>query len=60
MIFKNVRDGRLLSQDSTFFGDLFPHAAQWEGELYARVVRPGPVNRCARQPDCVGSYSSKG
>jgi Arc/MetJ family transcription regulator len=25
---------RLLSEDSTFFGDLFPHAVQWAGELY--------------------------
>jgi Arc/MetJ family transcription regulator len=25
---------RLLSEDSTFYGDLFPHAVQWHGELY--------------------------
>ena len=25
---------RLLSEDSTFFGDLFPHAVQWRGELF--------------------------
>ncbi len=25
---------RLLSADSTFFGDLFPHAVHWAGELY--------------------------
>ncbi|MQA14957.1 MAG: type II toxin-antitoxin system VapB family antitoxin [Pseudonocardiaceae bacterium] len=25
---------RLLSEDSTFFGDLFPHAVHWSGELY--------------------------
>jgi Arc/MetJ family transcription regulator len=25
---------RLLSEDSTFFGDLFPHAVQWSGELF--------------------------
>jgi Arc/MetJ family transcription regulator len=25
---------RLLSEDSTFFGDLFPHAVQWAGELF--------------------------
>ena len=24
----------LLADDSTFFGDLFPHAVQWQGELY--------------------------
>ena len=24
----------LLAQDSTFYGDLFPHAVQWHGELY--------------------------
>lgn len=25
---------RLLSEDSTFYGDLFPHAVHWSGELY--------------------------
>ncbi|SHF42561.1 type II toxin-antitoxin system VapB family antitoxin [Streptoalloteichus hindustanus] len=25
---------RLLSSDSTFFGDLFPHAVAWRGELF--------------------------
>lgn len=25
---------RLLSSDSTFFGDLFAHAVQWKGELF--------------------------
>ncbi|MCK0090894.1 type II toxin-antitoxin system VapB family antitoxin [Rhodococcus sp. HNM0563] len=25
---------RLLSEDSTFYGDLFPHAVQWKGVLY--------------------------
>lgn len=24
----------LLARDSTFYGDLFPHVVQWEGELY--------------------------
>ncbi|MGI8578360.1 MAG: type II toxin-antitoxin system VapB family antitoxin [Nocardioidaceae bacterium] len=24
----------LLDEDSTFFGDLFAHVVQWEGELY--------------------------
>jgi Arc/MetJ family transcription regulator len=24
----------LLADDSTFFGDLFPHAVQWHGDLY--------------------------
>jgi Arc/MetJ family transcription regulator len=24
----------LLAEDSTFFGDLFPHVVQWHGELY--------------------------
>ncbi len=24
----------LLSRDSTFYGDLFPHVVQWDGELY--------------------------
>ena len=25
---------RLLAEDSTFYGDLFPHVVQWRGELY--------------------------
>jgi Arc/MetJ family transcription regulator len=24
----------LLAEDSTFYGDLFPHAVQWHGDLY--------------------------
>ena len=24
----------LLDEDSTFYGDLFPHAVQWDGQLY--------------------------
>ncbi|QYC45973.1 hypothetical protein Nocox_42175 [Nonomuraea coxensis DSM 45129] len=24
----------LLAADSTFYGDLFPHVVQWQGELY--------------------------
>lgn len=24
----------LLSKDSTFYGDLFPHVVEWEGEYY--------------------------
>jgi Arc/MetJ family transcription regulator len=24
----------LLADDSTFYGDLFPHAVQWQGEMY--------------------------
>jgi len=25
---------RLLADDSTFYGDLFPHVVEWEGKLY--------------------------
>lgn len=25
---------RLLADDSTFYGDLFPHVVEWEGALY--------------------------
>ena len=32
---KNALDlQQLLAEDSTFYGDLFPHAVQWHGELY--------------------------
>ncbi len=26
--------GTLLAEDSTFYGDLFAHVVQWQGELY--------------------------
>ena len=26
--------GRLLDDDSTFYGDLFAHVVEWQGELY--------------------------
>ena len=25
---------KLLDEDSTFFGDLFPHAVHWQGDIY--------------------------
>jgi Arc/MetJ family transcription regulator len=25
---------KVLAEDSTFYGDLFPHVVQWEGDLY--------------------------
>ena len=25
---------KLLDEDSTFYGDLFPHAVQWRGDIY--------------------------
>jgi Arc/MetJ family transcription regulator len=34
----------LLAEDSTFYGDLFPHAVQWRGELY---LEDG-LHRCLR------------
>jgi len=41
---------RLLSEDSTFYGDLFPHAVQWHGEIYLedglhRALRAALENR---------------
>ena len=40
----------LLDEDGTFFGDLFPHAVQWHGEVYLedglhRAVRAALENR---------------
>ena len=40
----------LLADDSTFYGDLFPHAVQWHGVLYLedglhRAVRSALRNR---------------
>ncbi len=31
---RNLDLGALLSEDSTFYGDLFAHVVQWEGRLY--------------------------
>ena len=41
---------RLLSEDSTFYGDLFPHAVRWQGVIYLedgvhRAVRAALRNR---------------
>jgi Arc/MetJ family transcription regulator len=41
---------RLLSEDSTFYGDLFPHAVKWKGDVYLedglhRAVRSALRNR---------------
>ncbi len=41
---------RLLDEDSTFYGDLFPHAVVWEGEAYLedglhRALRAALENR---------------
>ena len=41
---------RLLSEDSTFYGDLFPHAVKWRGIVYLedglhRAVRAALRNR---------------
>lgn len=41
---------RLLSEDSTFYGDLFPHAVRWRGVMYLedglhRAVRAALRNR---------------
>ena len=41
---------RLLSEDSTFYGDLFPHAVRWKGVIYLedglhRAVRAALRNR---------------
>jgi Arc/MetJ family transcription regulator len=41
---------RLLDEDSTFYGDLFPHAVQWQGEIYLedgvhRALRAALQNR---------------
>lgn len=40
----------LLDEDSTFYGDLFPHAVQWRGETYLedglhRALRAALQNR---------------
>lgn len=31
---RSIDLGHLLSEDSTFYGDLFAHVVSWQGELY--------------------------
>ena len=31
---RSIDLGTLLSEDSTFYGDLFAHVVDWEGDLY--------------------------
>jgi Arc/MetJ family transcription regulator len=31
---RELRLDTLLDEDSTFYGDLFPHAVRWDGQLY--------------------------
>lgn len=47
---KDLALDHLLAEDSTFYGDLFPHAVQWRGEVYLedglhRAVRAALENR---------------
>ena len=47
---KELALDRLLDEDSTFYGDLFPHAVQWHGEVYLedglhRALRAALENR---------------
>jgi Arc/MetJ family transcription regulator len=47
---KELALDQLLDDDSTFYGDLFPHAVQWRGELYLedglhRALRAALQNR---------------
>ena len=39
----------LLSEDSTFYGDLFPHVVQWEGEMYLEDGLHRAVRAALRQ-----------
>ncbi len=31
---RELKLDNLLSEESTFYGDLFPHAVQWKGDIY--------------------------
>ena len=47
---KELALDQLLDEDSTFYGDLFPHAVQWHGEIYLedglhRALRAALENR---------------
>jgi len=47
---KELALDQLLDEDSTFYGDLFPHAVQWRGEIYLedglhRALRAALENR---------------
>ena len=48
---------KLLAEDSTFYGDLFPHVVQWEGGLYLedglhRALRAALQQRTRSTPGC--------
>jgi Arc/MetJ family transcription regulator len=47
---KELALDQLLDEDSTFYGDLFPHAVQWHGEIFLedglhRALRAALENR---------------
>ncbi len=49
---RELRLDQLLTEDSTFYGDLFPHAVLWHGEFYLedgvhRALRAALENRTA-------------
>ncbi len=51
---------RLLAEDSTFYGDLFPHVVQWDGGLYLedgvhRALRAALQQRTRSTPGCSSS-----
>ena len=46
---------RLLSEDSTFYGDLFPHAVRWEVFVYLGDGMPSAVHACAAVGRWAGS-----
>ena len=41
----------LLAEDSTFYGDLFPHAVQWRGELYLEDGLHRALRAALQQPN---------
>ena len=45
---------RLLSEDSTFYGDLFPHAVKWKGVVY---LEDG-LHRAVRADKCAHSANN--
>ena len=47
---------RLLSEDSTFYGDLFPHAVKWKGVVY---LEDG-LHRAVRAALRIGPCSMRG
>ena len=50
---------QLLDEDSTFYGDLFPHAVQWHGEIYLEDGLHRALRAALQQRTCTSGCSTR-